>query len=219
MTNYKIKVPKTGHDVPLYRYQQFLSIDEPTEDDVLLTLAGISSTVISKLQTADVLRIHAHCNDFLNAPDLIREFKMDGVHYGFIPSLDMITWGENKDITDYLPTDENKGKHLHRCMAVLYRPIIGRKGDKYMIEDYKGTHEYAERMKLMPMDVALSALRFFFHLSTDLLLLIPNYIKTEMANDPTFSSENGRHITNSLHLLEGNLRDLTTLFENHYTNV
>ena len=220
MTNmkYKIELPKTAYDVPLYRYQNFLLIDEPTPDDVLSTLAGISASVIRKLPASSVYDITNHCNAFLEPPKLIREFKLDGEHFGFIPALDEITWGENRDITEYLPTPENKGKNLHRAMAVLYRPIVAKKNGKYQIEEYEGTHARAEQMKRMPMNVALSALDFFFHLSNELLKLIPNYIQQAIQTDPTFSLKNGHHITSSLHCVMTTLRDLNKLQKNDYTN-
>ena len=79
----------------------------------------------------------------------ILKFNLDGTPLGFITDLDEISYGENKDVTGYI----NDWQTMHKAMAVLYRPIKISKKGKYIIQDYEGTREYAERMKKMPLSV------------------------------------------------------------------
>jgi hypothetical protein len=213
-----IALPKTANDIPLSRYQEFLQIEEPTENDVLAVFGGFSDKAISKIPTKEIGRITAHLTGLLNENPLQRTFTMDGQTYGFIPKLDDISWGENQDVSKYMPNNENKGEHLHRAMAVLYRPITYKKGKKYLIEDYEGSDKYAEVMKEMPMGVALGAMGFFLNLLNDLLKAIPNYIQREVGKQMD-SLENGEHITNYIQLLKETLEDLTLLQKPDFTNV
>ena len=62
---------------------------------------------------------------------------MDGIEYGFIPSLEDMTVGEFADLENYLTT----GKDYHKAMAVMYRPIINSYSNTYKIQEYKGAKE------------------------------------------------------------------------------
>jgi hypothetical protein len=53
-------------------------------------------------------------------------------------------------------------------MAILFRPIRNKAHGRYEIESYKGTAEYAERMKSMPLNIANGALVFFLNLASEL---------------------------------------------------
>jgi hypothetical protein len=207
-----IALPKTANDVPLRTYQQFLQIEEPTENDLLALFGGLSDKAIGKIPTRELSRITTHLTSLFEEAPLQRIFTLDGVTYGFIPKLDDITWGENQDVSTYL---QDKGKSLNKAMAVLYRPITYRKGEKYLIEEYEGSEKYAEVLKDMPMGVALGAMGFFFDLLKDLLKCIPNFIQKEMEKQ-TFSSEDGERITSSILLLKATLGDMMTLQKPDY---
>jgi hypothetical protein len=58
---------------------------------------------------------------------------MDGVEYGFIPNLDDMSFGEYVDLDTYLGDWQN----IHRAMAVLYRPIREKRGERYNIVPYE----------------------------------------------------------------------------------
>jgi hypothetical protein len=65
-------------------------------------------------------------------------------------------------------------------MAVLFRPITKRKGEKYEIEEYESSINYSEVMKGMPLDVAISANVFFWNLGIDLLEGTMNFLQEQM---------------------------------------
>lgn len=91
-------------------------------------------------------------------------FTMHGIEFGFVPNLDKITMGEFADLTNYGADTQT----LHRTMAVLFRPVIRTIKDTYEIMPYKGTEEYYELMKEMPMNCVNGALVFFYRLANEL---------------------------------------------------
>jgi hypothetical protein len=58
---------------------------------------------------------------------------------------------------------------MHKAMAVLFRPIKNKIGDKYTIEDYNGSITYSDVMRHAPLDVVLGAVVFFYRLGNELL--------------------------------------------------
>ena len=78
--------------------------------------------------------------------------------------MEEITLGEFVDLDSYITDWDN----MHKAMAVLYRPVKFVKKERYHIEDYKGTDDFAEVMKDMPADIAMGAVVFFYRLGTAL---------------------------------------------------
>ena len=67
---------------------------------------------------------------------------------------------------------------MPEIMAVLYRPIIERKNDKYIIEAYDGNIAIrAEEFKKMKAEEVQSAMVFFWSLGNELLKILPLYLK------------------------------------------
>jgi hypothetical protein len=129
-------------------------------------------TDVMKLKLADVNGICAILSDMFNEkPALKKTFFMDGVEYGFIPNLEDISFGEYIDLDNYLTDWEL----MDRAMGVLYRPIKNRYGERYSIEEY--TAKETGYMKAMPLDAALSAVLFFYHLGIDLSMTMMNYLE------------------------------------------
>lgn len=92
-------------------------------------------------------------------------FFIKDVEFGFVPNIDEITTaefvdlsGEGLDIKDY-----------HKIMAILFRPITGKdRFGNYEIENYRGTKDYEDIMKEMPMHIVNGALGFFYLLAKEL---------------------------------------------------
>jgi hypothetical protein len=94
---------------------------------------------------------------FQDEHKLIPTFKIKDQEFGFIPDLEEMSYGEFVD----LDTNISDWENMHKAMAVLFRPIERKRGDKYTIIPYHGTHEFSDFMKFMPLDVALGAVVFF----------------------------------------------------------
>jgi hypothetical protein len=105
---------------------------------------------------------------------------LGGVEFGFVPELESISFGEYIDAEKYL----SDWSTMNNAMAVLYRPVVKRKDEKYTIEDYHTSATYAEVMKAMPLNVALGAQVFFWNLKRDLLLATMDYLAEELTEIP-----------------------------------
>ena len=207
----EVSVPSSLKEVKLKDYQDYLLIEEPTNDDMLKCILNIDQKELGKIKASDVDFLLGHViNLFKEKQELIPKFKMYGIEYGFIPNLDEITYGENKDVTAYI----NDWGTMHKAMAVLFRPIKQKQRDKYIIEEYEGSHKYSEVMKEMPLNVVMGAMVFFYNLTNVLLKSIPSFLEKEIAKEQmqgVISKENGEVIQNSILLLNQTLQDLKKL--------
>ena len=98
---------------------------------------------------------------------------------------------------------------MHRAMAVLYRPIDTKYGDKYSIKDYEAAD--GEIMKDMPLEAVISSIIFFYHLGIDLSQAMMNYLEEqEETNLVQYlnSESSGVGINQFTHSLKGILDDL-----------
>ncbi len=215
----EVSIPSTLKEVKLKDYQDFLLIENPSNDDLLKCILNINTKELGKIKDKDVDYLINHINKlFEQEHKYIPTFNLNGVAYGFVPNLDEITYGENKDVTSYI----NEWGNMHKAMAVLFRPIKQKQGHKYLIEEYEGSHKYSEVMKQMPLSVVLGAMVFFYNLTNELLNYIPNYLEKEVAKEQTIgqiSQENGEAIQNYIHLLKETLQDLKKLQGFRYTSV
>ena len=139
---------------------------------------GLRGDTIMKMKAKSIRDITNVLSEmFTEKPELVKEFTMKGVDYGFIPDLENMTFGEYVDLDTYIGDVDN----LHRAMAVLYRPITQKANDKYSIEEYEGEDD--EKMKDMPMDAVLSSILFFYHLGMELSTTMLNYLQEEEEKD------------------------------------
>ena len=154
----EVNIPENLNDITLGQYQEFLKIEEPTEEDILKVFLGLDLKGLGKIKASDVDKYANHITTlFQQEPKHQLKFILKGIEYGFIPNLDEITYGENKDVTSYL----NDWDSMHKAMSVLYRPVVTKLKDRYTIEPYEGTHKYSETMKQMPLGVVMGSMVFF----------------------------------------------------------
>jgi len=108
--------------------------------------------------------------------DLVQRFRHDGVEYGLIPDFEEMLTKEYLDIDKY----EKDFNQIHRLMAVFYRPITKSKGDKYLIEDYKGTSKYSDIMLEVDVSIYQKLIGFFLTLNQILLKDIQTSIERKI---------------------------------------
>ena len=176
----EVIVPNQLGEISLSQYQKYLKIQENNEDEKFLAVkmieifCGIRGDLIMKMKASSIRDITSVLAEmFEQKPPLVKEFKMNGINYGFIPLLEDMSFGEYVDLDTYISDISN----IHRAMAVLYRPIVQRYDVKYLIEEYKA--EDSEKMKDMPMDAVLGSILFFYHLGMDLSKVMLNYLQEE----------------------------------------
>ena len=208
----EITIPDSLSEVTLDQYQRYLKIQDKNTDEKFLAskmieiFCGVKLSDTLKMKFSDVDSICNILIDMFNEkPQLVKTFKMKGVEYGFIPKLDDISLGEYVDLDTFLGDWEN----MHRAMAVLYRPIDKKYGDKYSIVDYEA--EDGEVMKDMPLEAVVSSIIFFYHLGIDLSQAMMNYLEEqEETNLVQYlnSEQSGVGITQFTHSLKAILEDL-----------
>jgi len=194
-----ISVPTSLNDIPLYQYQQFIKAFENAEEltdeyagtKMLEIFCGLKLDEALKIKVADIKKITTTLNKALSEkPLLITRFKLGKTEFGFVPQLDELTFGEYVDIENTIGDWDT----MHKAMAVLYRPVVERVGNKYEIEEYRGD-SWHDAMLNMPASVAVSAINFFFHLENDLLkatLRSSDQAETPVQQDkPTILTNNG----------------------------
>ena len=201
----EITIPESLDDITLDQYQVFSKIEEPTIDQTLTTFLNISQKELNMLPADKIEGFAEQINSvFEQDKQFTPTFILNGVKYGFIPKLDSITYGENKDLTTYLNDFDN----MNKAMAVMYRPIIHEQRGKYLIEDYEGSSKYSEVMKQAPLSVVLGATVFFYNLTNGLLKAIPNYLGEELEKESKDLLKSGEITKKQLHSLTKKFKEL-----------
>jgi len=208
----EVYIPDTLSEITLGQYQKYLKIQSENEDENFLAMkmieifCGLRGDTILAMKAKSIKDITTILSNMFNEkPQLVKEFKMNGRTYGFIPKLEDMSFGEYIDLDTYIGDMDN----LHRAMAVLYRPIKQKYDEKYLIEDYQG--EESDIMKSMPMDAVLSSILFFYHLGMDLSQAMMSYLEEEEMDlvQQQILGENGdgiNHFSASLREILGDLK-------------
>lgn len=186
----QIKVPSTLNEIPLKHYQDFLSVQKNSSDEEFVAqkmveiFCGIRLAEVAKIKLTSLNELIAHFTKlFEQTPKFTPTFKIGDIEFGFIPELEEITFGEYVDLDSHLQSWDN----FHKAMAVLYRPIKTRKGEKYDIKDYDPNADMQELMRFAPLDVCISASLFFWTLESELLQATLNYLEKQMKKDKSLS--------------------------------
>lgn len=175
----KIIIPTTLSEIRLGQYQELMRLqNEADSNDIaakkmISMLCKIKMSEVHLFPAGDVFTIMAKLNDiWKQQPDFEPTFKIGDYEFGFVPDLENITFGEYVDAEKYLQQWET----MNNAMAVLYRPIKKRKGEQYEIEPYYTSTNYAEIMKLAPLNVVLGCCFFLTNLKRELLNVTMNYL-------------------------------------------
>jgi hypothetical protein len=142
----KHSLPKKWDDLPLKKYVRLMKSlqDKETKTtlektvNIIRILSDVSEEDILRLPVKNINQLGGHLTDFLKTrpnDELNHIIKIKGVEYGFHPKLSDISFGEWVDIDAFI--NEGANDNLHKIMAILYRPITLKKGDKYQIEPYE----------------------------------------------------------------------------------
>ena len=189
-----IKIPTKLEEISLGNYQKFIKASDQTNDDTFLfekmveIFCDIQLMEVIQIKWTDVQYIvQKISNAFQQKPDFVQTFKIQDIEFGFIPNLEQMTFGEFID----LQTNIDNIEDFHKAMAVMYRPIIEKRKEKYLIEDYISSANYADLMKFAPVNVAMAAKVFFCDLQKDLLKATLTYLNRNLMTEDmeTFQKE------------------------------
>ena len=178
-----ITLPTSLSEIPLSRYQQFIEMKDKSNDEEFIAqkmiqiFCGIKLGEVAKIKMKHLNELITHFTKvFSEKPQLIRQFKIKDIEFGFIPKFDDISFGEYVDLENYL----KDWKTYHKALSVMYRPIKTRYKDKYEIADYEPNEDMQDLMKFAPLDVAISSSFFLSSLGVELLKATQTYLKKEL---------------------------------------
>lgn len=192
----KITLPENIADITLDQFVAYeeLRISEDKElfqEKTINIFTGLDMSLMGDVSQKDKDDMFTSCLKALNVEcEFVKRFELDGVEFGFMPNIDTMSGNEYTDVIRYAPRVSGKEgnesfdnlENLNRFIAVLFRPIKKEgKFNNYSITKYNGTSEYAELMKLMPMNIVNGCLGFFLTLRQDLEPHFLKYTKEEQA--------------------------------------
>lgn len=133
---------KTWSDVTLEKWVKLVDLHKGSRSnealETITALSDIPKQLVNELGIKDVAIIMDKIAELQRKSDgrLRNVITVEGKDYGFHANLEDITLGEWADIETFIKLGIEK--QMPEIMAVLYRPIIERKNDKYVIEAYDG---------------------------------------------------------------------------------
>jgi hypothetical protein len=208
----KVKIKKKGktkefkliskwEDVTLEKWLKLIDFHNGTKseeaEETIAALSNIPKELIKQLELKDVAFIMSKLSELQAKQDssLKRVIEVNGKRYGFHPNLDEITLGEYADLETMIKNDIEK--NMPEVCAILYRPIVEENNEVYTIEAYDGNISIrAEEMKKMSAEQVQSALVFFYHFATILLLTLESSLtevlkEMKMQLPPNLLQKNG----------------------------
>ena len=149
---------------------------------------GCDRALVLKLNPESINRIvQAFAKLIDNETQLHLKFvDLNGTKYGFIPDMDLMSADEWIDLDEFCKMVYDPAKpqmdKLISVMAVLYRPIKTKLGNRYTITKYTGEEQYAnaDDLSKLSMSVVNAALLFFSSFELDLLTNFLEYMNEEM---------------------------------------
>tara|TARA_R100001224_G_scaffold66913_1_gene40334 strand:- start:172 stop:825 length:654 start_codon:yes stop_codon:yes gene_type:complete len=177
----KIQIPTQLSEINLDQYQKYLKAIDETESEYKLgskmieIFCNIPEADIYEFKVSDITSVSNTLQKLFNekTDKLVKHFKINNIEYGFIPNLDEMTFGEYVDLDNNL----KDWQEMHKAMNVLFRPVVQKYSDRYLIEKYKP--ENNNLLKQIPMDVCFSTIVFFYNLGNELSKTMLDYLKPQ----------------------------------------
>ena len=108
----KLNIATSLNEVTLAQYQEFDKLNAKSESELQMRMVEIfckvSRQVVMSMKANDIIEICNIINVMFDTKyQLINTFKVKGQEYGFIPSLEDMTFGEYVDLDTYIGDDDN----------------------------------------------------------------------------------------------------------------
>ena len=183
----EITIPESWADVKLKNYQDYIKALKPYEgsevyQQVLIEKAinhfcELSTEQLNRLPMENYQGLISYMNELHEQGptlSLVKKFEIGDTKYGFIPSLDHMTYGEYLDLSTYF---QDMWPNMPTIMSILYRPIVEELNETYSIQPYSGTSEDLEELfaNKITMDIVWGAIGFFLYLQKDLFTGMVTY--------------------------------------------
>lgn len=219
----KVTIPTSLSEITLNQwlhFQKCARIPDADEEFIKMSLVtlfcSLSIEQAKQISSKDFNEIAASLSDLLTIePNLIRRFTHKNIDFGFIPNLDEMSAGEYIDLDKYLQDEDT----YCNAMAVLFRPVTGKHGEIYNIEPYENSEKHKQALIDMPLEVALGAMVFFYHLSRELLKAMKGFLLNPKQRIPleTALAQSGVGISQLIQSLESASSSMMRLRNYQYT--
>jgi hypothetical protein len=174
----RITIPTLLNEITLNQYLRFSKTLQDNPDDetfVAIQMVSIFCNLnieqVMQIPVYDFEEIIQQLSEVLKQkPTLVRQFKLNGVKYGFVPNFDEESIGTFSYIDTLIGNEDNWTK----LMSAMYRPITKSFGNMYEIEKFQGD-KFAEEFANIKMDCVIGSLVFFWNLKIELLSNILDY--------------------------------------------
>lgn len=185
--NIEITVPEGWEDVKLGQFMDYMRALKPYEgtpeyeivkyEKAMNHFCNITTDLIHKLPIENYNGIMTEMVGLFEQGEqmpLVKHFVIGSTKFGFMPSLDEMTYGEYLDLSTY---SKELWPNAPTIMSILYRPVTKELDGKYEIQPYSGTNEDMETLfkTALTMDIVWGAIGFFTLLSKDLLKGMMDY--------------------------------------------
>ena len=183
-TNYSI--PTSWSQVSLGKYMDYMLDIEGVEDELAQTIITISAftdapkQVLQNCKKSDIDAVMSELGKLIEQETnkhLNLIITIDNIDYGFHPNLHELKLKEFVDLDNKLADGWSA---MDSVMAILYRPIIEQKGDKYKIEEYdfRSAKKRAEIFRdNLSVNTVNGAASFFLTIGMDYISTMQVYSK------------------------------------------
>lgn len=177
-----MRIPKKQEHIKLKNYLKYIEYHNSKEqhDDMELLketikiFYEIDDEKYNEMPYQQILDMYKIIENILQQKyDLIPLFELEGVEYGINPNFEEMTFAELVDC------DTND---VLQQMCVLYRPVVKRKGKKYIIEKYKANINYELFKEKLTLDIYTGFVTFFLKIQNDLLNYTLKSLKEEVTD-------------------------------------
>jgi hypothetical protein len=175
-----VKYPESWKDIKYSQYIKYHKMLKPYEglstyqkknlELAALHFCDVPTDLLYLLPKDTFEKISLAINNLANLgkQPLTKTFEIENTKYGFIPSLDEMSYGEYLDLVEYF---KDATEYAPIILSILYRPIVKEFNDLYTIESYSGTHPNKIELftHVLTMDIVFGAISFFLDLQKDLM--------------------------------------------------
>lgn len=172
----QVSLPKTYDTITLKQYVDFNCAKTDITKAMIATGSTRAEVESMLFQTIDYINESFYDACEVGTPRHEQTFATGGMHIGFVPDINSLSFGEFVDLdalSNQVWTKEGINyKELPRLMAILFRPIEAKVGKHYTLKPYSSDSipTYIDYINQMTMDRVNGALVFFSTIERESLL-------------------------------------------------
>ena len=116
--------------------------------DLIQVLMVIPYQILRELDPTKLIELSIYLQNTINKNDLefIITFSYNDIDYGGL-DLTKMSFGEYIDLANYIKNETSIYMNINKICSILYRPIVARKKDKFIIKEYN-VEEHIEQSVL-----------------------------------------------------------------------